>query len=381
MDTGPLVQKAQCMNLNDGGQDVHSSTQFFLRLKDVVSIRLLSKRWEHLSRNNPSLHIFERDFPGQTCFVNFLLHDFPLKVLSLISDTVSDKSCIHTWITAAIKRRVEKLHLRLYGDFEYVLPICVFNCETLIDLSIYGFDFDCESDSSVLEKFLSCPSLEDLTLIHCKWRRLEVLHISAPKLLSLKIVDRPFYEGLKSTFDLVVHGPRINSFTYNGQFIDGFTISTPSSLVVARIDINLCMFDLYMSDLYLSDLFVSGSPHHHHRAYNEYKLLKNLSSVKRLALFNPAKGIYVNSVTADAIFDPPPRCFQSSLEVIEIRSFEAVYEGLLAMKILLRTAGVLKKVFIYPRRAEAGQQLPGNLLQHINALPRASDQCELLLGV
>ncbi|KAL3746545.1 hypothetical protein ACJRO7_015498 [Eucalyptus globulus] len=190
-----------------------------------------------------------------------------------------------------------------------------------------------------------------------------------------------------------------------------------------------------MSDLYMSNLFVSGSPHHHHhRAYNEYKLLKNLSSVKRLALFNPAKllygrpaplnflpvfshltelelgmigelllesrfivailhkcpnlsylkfttGIYVNSVTADAIFDPPPRCFQSSLEVIEIRSFEAVYEGLLAMKILLRTAGVLKKVFIYPRRAEAGQQLPGNLLQLINALPRASDQCELLLGV
>lgn len=90
------------------------------------------------------------------------------------------------------------------------------------------------------------------------------------------------------------------------------------------------------------------------------------------------QGIYVKSETVDEIFNPPPQCFLSSLEVIEIRNFEAVYEALSAIKILLSIAGVLKKLLIHPPRV---QQLPGNLLRLLNALPRASHQCEFLLDV
>ncbi|KAI6670872.1 hypothetical protein NL676_005757 [Syzygium grande] len=281
MDVRPLVQKAQCMNLNEG-QYVRSTTQLcdlpdkilwhvlsFLRLKDVVGTSTLSRRWEYLSKNNPRLDTSERNFPGQTHFVNFvdralLLQDFPLKRFSISRQTDFDRSCIDAWITAAVRRRVEELHVHRHGGFlEYVLPSCVFNCETLIELHLF----------ISVEKLLSCPSLEELSLIACKWRRLKVLHISAPKLLRLDIVEDSFYKNLESTFYVGVHEARIESFTYSGQFIDRYTISSSSSLVVAHID-----------------TFICERPHHH-VAYHGYKLLKDLSFVKRLTLHNVGENI------------------------------------------------------------------------------------------
>ncbi|XP_056176149.1 F-box protein At4g22280-like [Syzygium oleosum] len=449
MDVRPLVRKAQCMHLSEG-QDVRCSTQLgdlpdkilwhilsFLRLKDVVRTSTLSKRWEHLSKNNPRLDASELDFPGQTLFVNFvdtalLLQDFPLKRFSISCQTDFDRSHIDAWITAAVRRRVEELHVRRHGGLlEYVLPSCVFNCETLIELRLFMLHqlrlpalvclknlkvltlawVDFGGDSSV-EKLLSCPSLEELSLIACKWRRLKVLHISAPKLLRLDIVEDSFYKNLESTFYVGIHGAHIESFTYSGQFIDRYTISSSSSLVVARID-----------------MFICERPHHH-AAYHGYKLLKDLSCVKRLSLHNVGeflherpdllkslpvfsnltelaldafnglplesrflvamldkcprlshlsftRGIPAESETVDAIFNPAPRCFVSSLKVIKISRFQVGDKALLAIRNVLRTAGVLEKLFIHP---PWGKQLPESLLPLLKELPRASDQCEFFLG-
>ncbi|XP_048133963.1 F-box/FBD/LRR-repeat protein At5g56420-like [Rhodamnia argentea] len=451
------AKKCPSTNLNEE-QDVRSSTQMcdlpddilwhilsFLQPKDVVRTSVLSKKWEHLSSNNPRLHISQLNFRDQVHFVNFvdkalLLHDFPVKVFSLFCKrrSVSDTSLIDAWITAVVKRKVEVLHLCINeGLLEYVLPSCVFNSETLIEfclsmpyelrlpslvclnnlkvLTLACVDFG--SDSSV-EKHLSCCSLEELFLNRCKWRRLKVIQISAPKLLNVRIFEHPLYEGLESTLHLVVRGARIKSFIYRGRFIDYYTISSSSSLVAAQIDL---------------PLFGWPHPRHRHRcAYHEHKLLKDLSCVKRLSLFNPVEliykrpdlltsltlfrhlnelvletsrpvlllefgfigailhkspclsyleftwGICVRSGTVDSNFGPVPQCLQSSLKVIKICNFVADDRALKAIRILLKMAGVLEKLFIHPLRTK---QLPGNLLQLLNELPRTSDQCEFLLGV
>ncbi|XP_030452706.1 FBD-associated F-box protein At1g66310-like [Syzygium oleosum] len=254
--------------------------------KNVVRTSTLSERWEYLSRNNQRLDISESNFPEKTHFVNFVdralsLHDFPLKMFSLFCKTVFVRSRIDGWITASIKRKVKELRVGLVGGMlEYVLPSCVFNCETLIELhlsmshelrlpslvylknlkvlTLVLVDFG--GDSSV-EKFLPCPFLEELVFNYCRWRRLKVLHISTPKHLGLQIVEQPLYEDLENTFCLGVNGARIKFVAYIGPLINYYTISSSSSLVRARI--NLDMF---------------GWPHHHHFAYHEYKLLKDLSS-------------------------------------------------------------------------------------------------------
>ncbi|KAI6670866.1 hypothetical protein NL676_005751 [Syzygium grande] len=274
---------------------------------------------------------------------------------------VTRQSHIDAWITAAVRRRVEELHVRRHGGLlEYVLPSCVFNCETLIELHIFMSHemrlpalvclknlkvltlacVDFGGDSSV-EKLLSCPSLEELSLIACKWRRLKVLHISAPKLLRLDIVEDSFYKNLENTFYVGVHGARIESFSYSGQFIDRYTISSSSSLVVARID-----------------MFICERPHHH-VTYHGYKLLKDLSCVKRLIVHNVGEGIHAEPETVDAIFNPTPRCFVSSLKVIKINRFQVGDKALLAIRNVLRTVGVLEKLFIHP---PWGKQLPESLL-------------------
>ncbi|KAK3417072.1 hypothetical protein EUGRSUZ_H02827 [Eucalyptus grandis] len=64
--------------------------------------------------------------------------------------------------------------------------------------------------------------------------------------------------------------------------------------------------------------------------------------------------------------------------MIEIHDFNEGDKALSAMIILPRIIGVLKESFIHPPFA---QQLPGNLLQLLNELPKASNQCEFLLCV
>lgn len=79
----------------------------------------------------------------------------------------------------------------------------------------------------------------------------------------------------------------------------------------------------------------------------------------------------------DWILDPRPPCLTSSLKEIMIRSFQGTDLELLAVRILLRTAAVLEKLLIHCSR-RCSRTFQGNLTEHLNELPRASNQCTIL---
>ncbi|KAI6670863.1 hypothetical protein NL676_005748 [Syzygium grande] len=385
MDVRPLARKAQCMHLSEG-KDVRCS----MKLCDLPDKIL----WHILS--------FLR-LKDATLFVSFvdralLLQDFSLKRFSISCQTDFDRSRIDAWITAVVRRSVEELHVRRHGGLlEYVLPSCVFNCETLIELHLFMLHqlrlpalvrlknlkvltlawVDFGGDSSV-EKLLSCPSLEELSLIDCKWRRLKVLHISAPKLLRLDIVEDSFYKNLESTFDVGVHGARlIIIIAYHG-----YELLKDLSCVKRLTLHNVGEFlherpDLVKSLPVFSNLTELALDAFNGLLLESRFLVAMLDKCPRLSHLSFTRSIHAESETADAIFNPMPRCFISSLKVIKIGRFQLGDKALLAIRNVLRTAGVLEKLFIHP---PWGKQLPDSLLPLLNELPRASDQCEFFLG-
>lgn len=79
----------------------------------------------------------------------------------------------------------------------------------------------------------------------------------------------------------------------------------------------------------------------------------------------------------DWILDPMPPCFTSSLKEITICSFHGSDWELLAVRILLRTATVLEKLLVYCSK-RCLRTFQGDLTEHLNELPRDSNQCTIL---
>ncbi|KAI6704495.1 hypothetical protein NL676_007457 [Syzygium grande] len=76
--------------------------------------------------------------------------------------------------------------------------------------------------------------------------------------------------------------------------------------------------------------------------------------------------------------DPVPQCFLSSVKDIRICNFTAVDFELLVVRVLLRTAEVLEKLFIHCSQGYR-KNFRGNLRKHLMKLPRASDRCAISL--
>ncbi|KAK9283821.1 hypothetical protein L1049_012075 [Liquidambar formosana] len=92
---------------------------------------ILSKRWRYLWTSIPNL-VLEQGLPAKRrLFMNFvesvlILRDFSnVEKFSLRCDGLYDASRISAWISAAVKRKVQKVDICL-DNFEepFVLPHC-----------------------------------------------------------------------------------------------------------------------------------------------------------------------------------------------------------------------------------------------------------------
>ncbi|KAF8031672.1 hypothetical protein BT93_D0783 [Corymbia citriodora subsp. variegata] len=444
MDGSPVVHKAECQHFNDAG-DVDSCKQIcdlpraiilcilaFLPIEDAVRTSVLLRWWEYLWTSIPSIVFNEDHYCGNMPFGNFLERVLLLCDLSSIKafslTCMVDKevyydgneSRVNSWITAAIRRNVEELCLHLTVDCRdtvYMLPHCMFRCETLRELHL-EMNHDLKLPSSVcltnlkvlcltevwfeddnsVEKLLLCPSLEKLSVDCCIWD-LEVLQISAPNLLYLTIVEEVLLSSYQNS-QVRIHGASVKSFDYFGLFLYDYIVLTSSSLVEASIQV------------WQEQISIQGT-------YRLYKFLKALSNVKQLLFYireeilksfpifhNLTKlelndihkhlepralllllgrcpilnsyGVVVASKNDDWISDTLPPCFTSSLKEIVICCFQGSNSELLALRIFLRTAAVLEKLLIYCLNGHLWCY-QGNMMEHLNELPRASNQCIILL--
>ncbi|XP_030469708.1 F-box/LRR-repeat protein 13-like [Syzygium oleosum] len=416
----------------------------FLSTRDAVRMSVLSKRWKHLSKSIPSLIFDEEDFFEKSRFLNFVegalsFRDLsPLKAFSLSCYVDNDESRINTWVDAAIRRKVQELHLcllvEIHSPVKYTLPCCIFRCETLVkfhlemlhnfrvpslvclpNLKVLTLEYVGFGDDNSFEKLLACPSLEELSLKNCRGRQIKVLNIGAPNLLKLTIVQYDFFPGLNRDCQVRIHGARIKSLHYSGHYGGGdHTISCPSSLVEAVITVfypaeeipDQCadrVFKLLkdLSNVEHLTLFYEGLQDMNERQdlFDSFPVFRSLTQLKldirptyldcralqvmlsqspclRSLVF--AAGLIEDSGIDGWTLDPVPQCFLSSLKEIRICNFIADDHELLAVRVLLRTAEVLEKLFIHCSRGYR-KYFQGNLRKHLMKLPRASDRCAILL--
>jgi len=234
-----------------------------------------------------------------------LCQSSPLKLFSLnyVIDgdeyVDGDESRINSWITAAVRRNVRELRLHLgieHPAFIYSLPSCIFRCETLTEfhlllngtlrlpssvclknLKVLALEYLHLVDDRSLEQLFSCPSLETLSLDYCIWPEDMILNISAPKLLSLSIVERDSFLDIGSHSRITINGPRMKSFDYYGEFLDDYAITGSPSLEEAIVHV------YHPSDIERKpDLC---APH-------AFKLLKDLSHVRLLTLSEDALEVH-----------------------------------------------------------------------------------------
>lgn len=190
--------------------------------EQAIRTSVLSTRWRYLWTSIPNVDIdCSRALkPFKTNeFEDFVYWVFVNKTLNLDSFRLScsnyyDMPTVGRWIHLALMRKVKLLHLTFCpSDKNEIidLPHCLVNCVSLDVLRLFmctyrlnlskstGFgtlkvlelnDVELVDHDLVREFFVSCPLLEDLSLIDCLICTLDFLCISCPELKTLRIDNR-----------------------------------------------------------------------------------------------------------------------------------------------------------------------------------------------
>jgi hypothetical protein len=267
----------------------------FLHIKYAARTSVLSKRWEFLWTSIPCLN-FGKPLPAKrTLHMNFvervlcLRDSSDIKELTLNCDVQGDASRVKSWITAAVRRNVQSLHIclsDLRGQFS--LPHRVFTCETLesfvLDmpcilkvppiicfsnlkvLSIQSVTFS--DDYTIQPLFSGLQVLEVLSLEKCRWVCVKVLSISAPKLHSLTIDEADMQN--RSDCEVMIYGANLKEFYYAGEFFNEYWFYNSLSLEIAGINVT-------RSDGRARQV-----------AYRMFKVLIGLPNVKDMRLYGSA---------------------------------------------------------------------------------------------
>ncbi|KAF5201513.1 Fbd-associated f-box protein, partial [Thalictrum thalictroides] len=194
----------------------------FLPTHYAVGTSLLSKRWKYLWTGISRLDFDEFLIGANKMYENmdfidfvegvFLEHDptTAINKFRLICDEPIDECFIISWISAALKRKVQKIHLHISEDSLTVFPASLFSCETLTVLKLTAvlsvlelpasicfssikvmhlksLVISCEE--SIQQVSFRCPVLEEVMWMECSWERIKVIDIFAPKLERMVIDD------------------------------------------------------------------------------------------------------------------------------------------------------------------------------------------------
>ncbi|KAL4628458.1 hypothetical protein ACB092_05G239700 [Castanea dentata] len=344
----------------------------FFPTKDAAKTSILSNRWKYLWLSVPDLdfhdgayHFTDAEEPPHK---RKLFMDFVERVLllrepstitnfSLACNVLSDSSRITTWISAAVKHKVQ-LHLNMFNLLELPSFVSFSNLKILTLIRIVFPD-----DHSAQKLFKVCSILEELYLIFCSWENVKAVCISSPKIQKLYIQEKDTsYYGCQ----FAVFGTSLKYFSYMGDFVHDCHIQDSSSIVEAHLQ-------GYNGDRKIG--------------YRALKLLRRLSNAKSLKLDDNAVELsfmFWYSGTYDWTLDPVPGCFLTHLKTIEISMFNGSEIEILAVKILLKSATVLEKMVVsfnpWEFEDADGLKKQQEIQEQILSFPRGSSSCLIAIS-
>lgn len=239
----------------------------FLETKYAARTIILSTRWKNIWASVTSLNFLNmnpHNDIGFNRFVNSVLLlrnsvDIP-KFRLKCCYVDENRADIHTWIRTAIRRNVVELDLSI-SNFSstrrFGLSKCLFTCKTLVvlklnvtcvtflpksgcfpSLKFLNFTARLLNSDSVENLFSHCPVLEHLIISLSVFNPRKDLHISAPKLKSLKICLS------RGVFNIFIKSPKLENLDLSEvisstlrQTLSNCRLDNPKSLVKANIDL------------------------------------------------------------------------------------------------------------------------------------------------
>ncbi|KAH7845142.1 hypothetical protein Vadar_015412 [Vaccinium darrowii] len=263
----------------------------FLSTEDSIRSSILSRRWQYLWTSISDINLDVNSYSsgrrndtdkkndqcpmGQTFldFVDRVLHfhdSSDIKRLHLNIDGPVSSSRLSSWISAAVRHNVQELDLNLPVRTQFLLPCCLFTCESLLvfrlfmnrflkapsfisfsslkTLAFHSLTFS--DDESTQNLFCNCPALQELTLTYCGWKKIKTLTISIPTLKRLTIEDDPLWSDAADVLSCVVkiYTPNLIDLKFTSNLKIHFHLCELSSVVNAYI--NLLYQDTLQPDVH-----------------------------------------------------------------------------------------------------------------------------------
>ncbi|XP_038688528.1 F-box/LRR-repeat protein At4g14103-like isoform X1 [Tripterygium wilfordii] len=408
----------------------------FLPTKDAVMTCVLSTRWQDLWMSVTNLDFkcygyYKKEDKSNNSFTNFvervlLFHSSNIIRFCLDYGDSLDASRVNSWISAAVRRRVQEFRLSIHTQSVLWLPrnlctskmltelkisascelklpsiICLSNLKRLHLLHVTFLD-----DLSVHRLFSGLPVLEDLRLCSCRWSKINHVTISLPNLRSLAL---SVFSIFKSEDDCKI---KINA--ENLIFLD-----CASDLTA---DLHLDNMPLLANSTIGLELMGGNSKSAHHAVnlFGGLSFVKSLviskgtleclyyrNSVENLNLFptfvnlstlevnskvmshasGPLMGIIRNAPILESIIikevyggtwnrKPYPPCLEFTLKTCCLLDFDGRPADTLFVKFLLKTAKVLERMTLYCSKYLCSQPKKlDHIMKLLKTVPRGSRNC------
>lgn len=247
-------------------EDILQKILSCVRIRTVVRMRRLSRKWRELCESLQFIRLDYRDFEHWkdekfARFVNNLLlvrWKVDLHTFQLHWDPHTPLNCndVRMWIGYAVKHNVKVLDVKLCLYDKTVLPPGIFTCRSLQELNLQWGNApyrDYEHTGLVLPDIINLPSLKKLTLrdvevdelslnrFIARSPGLEDLHLidSAMRLdlIASKALKRLTLDGFLYECDgFIIAAPHLTGFECTGCSLEAISWRDQPSLESARID-------------------------------------------------------------------------------------------------------------------------------------------------
>ncbi|PIA41549.1 hypothetical protein AQUCO_02200171v1 [Aquilegia coerulea] len=330
----------------------------FLPIQDIIRIRTLSTKWLNICSFLTHYDFNQLSFPNRTFIDNFTFKDFIYQTLLQhnSSDISKLKLSIHidhyhhssvidiyTWISFAIRHNVKEIDFIVLSGKIETFPTCLFTSKSLDklylenvtkfkvplwvkcftnlrSLSIVSVEF--WDDKEGIRLFSSCDLLEELTIINCYFKNLDLLKFPGKKLKYLKLL------GLSRFIEVDIDFPNLRRLVYSGR-VPIISFQTLLSLHYVEFDLALPPRNANGEDRGLIEYRVS-------------KILEGLRNVRELTL----EGLCIELLTRDShlLERLPVSC--SSLNHLKLALYPDTNQVNIVMSLLRRFPN-LQTLYIY----------------------------------